>query len=111
MKLAQAFADMDIESLKTVVDGGGMVVYSVARPVDADHPVDRSGVLAMFTFATPAFIPDTDGSPASLQPRFEANPVIATGIGPPGFARLFKANGSALADLSVRPGNTEIKLS
>jgi hypothetical protein len=106
MNVAAAFASSAPEEIKAALDGGKLVIYSVARPPTADTPVERSGVLATFTFASPAFAAD----PAA--PAFETNPVVATGVGTPGFARAFKADGAtAVADFSVGPGNCEIKLS
>lgn len=65
-------------------------------------------MLATFTFASPAFGPHNgDGD---HQPLFAANPVPASGTGTPGFARAFAADGSPVADFSVGPGNTEVKL-
>lgn len=105
MKLAQAFAASTPDEIMSALAGGNLVIYSVARPADADARVERSGVLATFTFAAAAF--NADGLPA-----FESNPVKATGVGTPGFARAFQADGTtAVADISVGPGNCEIKLS
>jgi hypothetical protein len=104
MKVAQTFANCGADEIKAALDGGKLVVYSVARPVNADAPVERSGVLATFTFASPAFAGD--------QPAFESNPVKATGVGTPGFARAFKSDGATtIADFSVGPGDSDIKLS
>lgn len=108
MKLAQMFVEGGLEAVKAAADGGRLTVYSVARPVDPDHPAGRSGVLVNFDLASPAFDPASNG--ASL-PNFAANPAIATGSGTPGFARLFQADGTPIADLSAGPGDTEIKLS
>jgi hypothetical protein len=106
MNLASAFANSNPDELKSTLAGGKLVIYSVARPLDADAPVERSGVLATFTFASPAFGDELDKA------AFESNPVIATSVGTPGFARAFKADGSTVvADFSVGPGATEIKLS
>lgn len=106
MKVAQAFAKSAADGIKAALDGGKLVVYSVARPSDADSPVERSGVLATFTFASPAFAGD------GALPAFESNPVKATGVGTPGFARAFMSDGTTpVADFSVGPGDCEIKLS
>jgi hypothetical protein len=105
MKIAHTFAAAAPDEIKAALSGGKLVIYSVARPANADVRVERSGVLATFTFAAPAF--NSDGIPA-----FEANPVKATGVGTPGFARAFQADGTTVvADFSVGPGNCEIKLS
>lgn len=106
MNLAAAFANTKPEELKAELAGGKLVIYSVARPPTADAPVERSGVLATFTFGAPAFGGEAD------KPAFESNPVLATNVGTPGFARAFKADGATVvADFSVGPGATEIKLS
>jgi hypothetical protein len=106
MKIAGAFASSGPDEIKAALDGGKLVIYSVARPPPADSPVERSGALATFTFASPAFGADQASA------AFESNPVLATGVGTPGFARAFKADGATpVADFSVGPGNCEIKLS
>lgn len=106
MKVAGAFANSGPDEIKAALAGGKLVIYSVARPPSPDSPVERSGVLASFTFASPAF-GDGDAAPA-----FEANPVVATGVGTPGFARAFQADGTTVvADFSVGPGSSEIRLS
>jgi len=106
MNIANAFANRKPEEIKALLDGGQLVIYSVARPASADDPVERSGVLATFTFASPAF----NGS--ETVPLLESNPVKATGVGTPGFARAYKPDGvTPIADFSVGPGNCEIKLS
>lgn len=106
MKVAGAFASSGPDGIKAALDGGKLVIYSVARPAHPDSPVERSGVLATFTFASPAF--GTDQASAA----FESNPVMAAGVGTPGFARAFKSDGTTtVADFSVGPGNCEIKLS
>ncbi|CAN1723618.1 protein of unknown function [Hyphomicrobium sp. 1Nfss2.1] len=104
MKVASAFEGKNPDELKAELAGGKLVFYSVARPVSADAPVERSEVLATFTFATPAFA-------ASASPQFESNPVKASAVGTPGFARAFKADGTTVADFSVGPGKAEITLS
>lgn len=105
MNTAAAFASKAPEDLKAELAGGKLVIYSVARPANADLPVERSGVLAVFTFASPAFA-------GTGNAEFEQNPVKAVNVGTPGFARAFKADGStAIADFSVGPGASEIKLS
>jgi hypothetical protein len=105
MKVAQPFVHSAMEEIKAALDGGTLVLYSVARPKDPDHKVERSGVLATFTFGSPAF-----GSNGNPEPVLVANPVLATGTGTPGFARLYTAAGAAVADLAVGPGQTEVKL-
>ncbi len=108
MNVASAFAHLSAEELATVLAGGSLTVYSVARPITADLPVDRSGVLASFAFAAPAF-----GDPADdLQtPLFVQETVAASSVGTPGFARARTADGTVVADFSAGPGNRDIKFS
>lgn len=109
MRLAEAFASATLDDIKAALDGGKLVLYSTGRPPGPDHAASRSEPLATFTFAAPAFGPDAaDGATAPL--LAEAT-VIATGIGTPGWARLSKADGTPVVDLSVGPGATEVKLS
>ncbi|MBG0808648.1 hypothetical protein IY145_04590 [Methylosinus sp. H3A] len=108
MRLAEAFASATLDDIKAALDGGKLVLYSTGRPVGPDHKITRSEALATFTFQSPAFGPDAaDGTPAAL---FAETSVIATAIGTPGWARLTKADGAPVVDLSVGPGNTEVKL-
>jgi hypothetical protein len=106
MNIALAFADCSVDEFKALLDGGTLSVYSVARPITVDRPVDRSGLLATFTFASPAFAPASDGLE---KPIFAANPVAASSVGTPGFARALKADGTVVADFSAGPGDREIK--
>lgn len=106
MNVASAFAGCPEEELKSLLDGGTLTVYSVARPVTADRAVDRSDVLATFNFASPAFGPTADGGETAT---FAANPVPASSVGTPGFARACKADGTVIADFSAGPGPREIK--
>jgi|ERR1019366_5186510 hypothetical protein len=108
MKLAGTFANSDLNDIKSALDGGTLVVYSVARPVSPDHKVERSGKLATFQFASPAF--NSDDSGGGLTPVFAANPVPASGTGTPGFARVFKADGSPVADFTTAPATGEVRL-
>jgi hypothetical protein len=108
MIVASEFAQSSLEDLKALLDGGTLTVYSVARPVTPDRPVDRSGVLATFTFASPAFGAASDGFES---PAFTANPVAGANVGTPGFARATKADGTVVADFSAGPGDREIKFS
>ncbi|ATQ67553.1 MULTISPECIES: hypothetical protein [Methylosinus] len=102
MRLAEAFASATLDDIKAALDGGKLVLYSTGRPVGPDHVITRSEALATFTFASPAFNGDA--------PSFAEATVIATAIGTPGWARLSKADGTPVADLSAGPGATEIKL-
>lgn len=107
MNVASEFAQLSLDEIKALLAGGTLTVYSVARPVSADQPVDRSAKLATFTFATPAFnTPSEDGSEV---PSFAANPVPGADAGTPGFARATKADGTVVADFSAGPGDREIK--
>ncbi|MGA7809170.1 hypothetical protein [Bradyrhizobium sp.] len=106
MNVASDFASCSGDELKALLDGGTLTVYSVARPISADRPVDRSEVLATFTFKTPAFGTGADGLE---EPLLVANPVAAATVGTPGFARARKADGTTVADFSAGPGNREIK--
>lgn len=110
MQVAEAFAKCGPDELKGLLAGGKLVVYSVARPASPDNPVERSGVLATFAFASPAFAGDEmQGALAAL---FADNPVKATGVGTPGFARAYAADGTtAVADFSAGAGDSEITLS
>lgn len=108
MNAALDFATCSIDALKSTLDGGSLTIYSVARPSCADRPVERSAILATFTFASPAFGAAIDGLEA---PVFAANPVAASSVGTPGFARARKADGTVVADFSAGPGDREIKFS
>ncbi len=107
MNIAFAFAHYCTEDLLAQLGGGTLTIYSVARPINADLPVDRSVALATFTFASPAFAPTNGGQHT---PLFTASPV-ATVSGTPGFARARTADGTVVADFSAGPGNREIKFS
>jgi hypothetical protein len=108
MNVTTDFVACSVDELKAMLDGGSLTIYSVARPVSADHAVERSGTLATFTFASPAFGIPSDGLET---PAFVADPVAASSVGTPGFARACKADGTVIADFSAGPGNREIKFS
>ena len=108
MNVTQDFVGCSVDELKALLDGGTLTIYSVARPATADQPVERSGVLATFIFASPAFGAPADGVES---PSFVTNPVPAASVGTPGFARARKADGTVIADLSAGPGDREIKFS
>lgn len=111
MKLSEAFTNCGLDEIKALLDGGTLVIYSVARPASPDMPIERSGALATFAFASPAFGDGPDEAGA-IEARFVGNPVTASGVGTPGFARAYKADGSVpVADFSAGPGDAEIKLS
>jgi hypothetical protein len=106
MNVATAFANLSTDEIKALLDGGALTIYSVARPISADIPVEFSAALAKFTFATPAF-----GAPdGELETPNFTEAVIGTHVGTPGFARATKADGAVVADFSVGPGPREIKL-
>jgi hypothetical protein len=108
MNVTLDFVGRSLDELKALLDGGSLTIYSVARPISPDQPVERSGTLATFTFASPAFGAGSDGLET---PIFVANPVAASSVGTPGFARARKADGTVVADFSAGPGNREIKFS
>jgi hypothetical protein len=108
MNVTTEFAACSVDELKSLLDGATLTVYSVARPMTADAPVERSGTLATFTFASPAFGAAAEGGETAL---FAANPVAASSVGTPGFARARKADGTVIADFSAGPGDREIKFS
>ena len=108
MNVTTDLAACSLDELKTLLDGGTLTVYSVARPLTADQPIERSGVLATFTFASPAFTATSDGVE---NPMFATNPVPASSVGTPGFARARKADGTVVADFSAGPGDREVKFS
>jgi hypothetical protein len=106
MNVALAFAECSADEIKALLDGGTLSVYSVARPITVDRAIDRSGLLATFTFGSPAFAAPSNGFE---QPVFAANPVAGNTVGTPGFARACKADGTVVADFSAGPGDREIK--
>jgi hypothetical protein len=106
MNIALDFVTLSEDEFRSAFDGGTLIIYSVARPATADKPVERSEALATFTFAKPAFAAASDGLE---DPRFVANPVPASSVGTPGFARARNAEGTVVADLSAGPGDREIK--
>lgn len=108
MNIATAFAHCSVEEVKALLDGGTLTVYSVARPITPDLPVDRSGTLATFSFGSPAFGAASEGFES---PAFAANPIAASSVGTPGFARARKADGTVVADFSAGPGDREVKFS
>lgn len=106
MKPTDAFSTATIDTIKSALAGGTLTVYSVARPSSADIPVDRSGVLATFNFASPAFAESNDDTET---PCFTEHPVAAVSVGTPGFVRVCAADGTVVADLSAGPGPREVK--
>jgi hypothetical protein len=108
MNVTKEFVACSLDELKALFDGGTLTIYSVARPLTADQPIERSAPLAKFSFATPAF----GGASGELEnPLFVANPVAAAAVGTPGFARAQKADGTVIADFSAGPGHREVKFS
>lgn len=110
MKLAAAFQNLTWDQVKSALDGGALKIYSVARPANPDTPVTRSGLLATFGFASPAF---SAAAPPELGgAAIVVNPVLPERVGTPGFARAYGADGvTPIADFSVGPGGAEIRLS
>ena len=106
MMVAGEFAQATLDQIKEACAGGTMTVYSVARPITAERAVDRSGLLATFTFQTPAFGEAKDGLET---PLFVESTVAGHHVGTPGFVRLRKADGATIADLSAGPGPREVK--
>ena len=110
MRLAEKYATATAEEIEAALAGGKLVLYSHrVRPPTADHAITRSAALAEYCFAAPAFSAETEGVKSST--FFAENPVTPTGVGTPGWARAFAADGVVVADFSVGPGATEIKLS
>ena len=107
MRVAEAFKQCSVDEIKALLDGGKLHVYSVARPISVDSAVDRSGLLATFVFQSPAFgAPTEDGLET---PNFVEAAVPGNSVGTPGFARVFKADGTVVGDLSAGPGDREVK--
>ncbi len=106
MNVALAFGQYGLHDLIAQLAGGTLTVYSVARPISPDLPVDRSSPLVTFTFASPAFGEEADGL---RPPLFVEGSVAAAHVGTPGFARACTADGSVVADFSAGPGRREIK--
>ncbi len=107
MRVAEAFKQCSVEEVKALLDGGKLLVYSVARPISVDSAVDRSGLLATVVFASPAFGASTEDGLES--PVFGEASVAGNTAGTPGFARAFKADGTVVGDFSAGPGEREIK--
>lgn len=106
MNVASQFAGKTQAEIMTLLAGGTLTVYSVARPASADLAVDRSIALANFTFAAPAFA----AAQGELQtPCFTQDAVPASSVGTPGFARALAADGTVVADFSAGPGIREVK--
>jgi hypothetical protein len=103
MRLAEAYASATAEQIEAALAGGKLTLYSVGRPPSPDHKITRSSVLAEFAFSSPAF-------DDAKNPAFAENPVAVQHVGTPGWARAFSADGSAVADFSVGPGSTDVKL-
>jgi hypothetical protein len=106
MNISSAFAGKSLDDIKAALAGGTLTVYSVARPLTPDRAVDRSGVLATFVFAAPAFGEPQDGVET---PVFVESSVPGAHDGTPGFARAKAADGTVVADFSAGPGAREIK--
>jgi hypothetical protein len=101
MQLAEAFANSDVDAIKSAFDGATVRIYSCPQPVTADKPIIRNGFLAEFTFASPAFVGD--------EPKFVDEKVPAKNVGTPLFGRVTK-DGATIGDFSCGPGDSDIKL-
>jgi hypothetical protein len=106
MNVSSEFLGKTLDELEAILAGGSLTIYSVARPANADQPVERSGILANFTFAAPAFVILENGTQA---PAFVDNPVPGLSVGVPGFARARTADGTVVADFSAGSGEREVK--
>jgi hypothetical protein len=107
MKLAASFQALPVDQVTPLLDGGVLKIYSVARPVSPDAPITQSGLLVTFRFGSPAV--DASGPTGVV---FVENTVSPSGVGTPGFARAYSADGTTpIADFSVGPGDTDITLS
>ncbi len=106
MNVASEFLGKTLDELKAALAGGSLTIYSVARPLNADLPVERSGTLATFTFAPLAF---GDAENGRETPAFVDNPVPGQSVGVPGFARARTADGTVVADFSAGSGDREVK--
>ncbi len=108
MNVASAFAKLTKDEIKALLDGGTLTIYSVARPISADHAgrSQRSARLLHFRHAGL-----WRGVRATSKPR-PSWPIRSprSHVGTPGFARAVKADGTVVADFSVGPGAREIKL-
>ncbi len=107
MNVALDFVSCSLDELKALLDGGSLTVYSVARPITADQPVERSGTLATFTFAIARL--RSRGGRRRKPESSSRIPSPASSVGTPGFARARKADGTVIADFSAGPGDREIK--
>jgi hypothetical protein len=109
MRLALAYGTCAPDAVKPLLDGGVLRIFSVARPRTPDEPVSRSALLATFRFASPAFAERDDALSGAV---FVENPVNAEGVGTPGFARAYAADGTTpVTDFAVGPAGGEIMLS
>jgi len=67
MRLAEAYAGVDLSKIKEALIGGRLIVYSTGCPHSADHAIAHGAELASFAFASPTFGPDAeDGTLAPL---------------------------------------------
>src|SRR5690606_10302212 len=110
MRLAESFGSAALDELKAALAGGKVGICSIGRPPGPDHTVTRNDALVTFVFASPAVGPEPAGDEGVVAPLFVESSVIATGVGTPGWARAYTADGAAVADFSAGPGATEIKL-
>jgi hypothetical protein len=107
-RLARAFLDGGIDAVNAAADGGFIPLPGRSAPIIQSAAAEYWLASGCFAGIWGEFDAEIEG--ASLS-RFTANPVQATGSGTTGLERLFKADGTAIDDLSAGPGDTEIKLS
>ena len=98
MNVASAFAGMTKDEIKALLDGGTLTFYSVARPINANLPVNRSAVLFAPHLRHAGF---RRGRRRIRDACLRHHPVPAAHTGTPGFARACKADGTVVADFSV----------
>ncbi len=109
MNVTMDFVGCSLDELKALLDGGTLTVYSVARPIDrgsAGRAQRNAGDVHLCLARLR--VRRSDGVE---NPVFAANPVPASSVGTPGFARARKADGTVVADFSAGPGDREIKFS
>ncbi len=102
MKLAEAYANCNIEDVKAALAGAVLRVYSCPQPEKPEKPVLRNGFLAEFVLASPAF----DGD--MILPV--ESPVPGKDVGVPLFVRATTPEGTPIADFSAGPGDMDVKL-
>ncbi|ACB94471.1 conserved hypothetical protein [Beijerinckia indica subsp. indica ATCC 9039] len=102
MKLAEAYAQANVEEIKTALAGATLRIYSCAQPASPEKSVERNRFLAEFQLASPAFEGD------QIKPVEET--VKAQDVGVPLFVRATTPEGVTIADFSAGPGDMDVKL-